>query len=132
LAKALARAIKGVDSQLIFLAPTGSAMAKAGYELGLPTAEEVFADRNYDDEGNLVPRGSPNAMVHDSAEAAENVLRMIKDGVLRSVFGKDIPCSVHSICVHGDESSAVVMARNLRAILEKNGVEIVGLTDLPL
>jgi UPF0271 protein len=132
LARAVARAIKGVDGAMIFLAPAGSQMAKAGRELGLPTAEEVFADRNYDDDGNLVARSKPNAMIHDSAEAATNVLRMIKDGVIRSVSGKDVPCRVHSVCVHGDEPSAVAMARDLRATLERNDVTIVGLPQISL
>jgi UPF0271 protein len=132
MALAVARAIKGVDGRLIFLAPAGSQMAKASRALGLPTAEEVFADRNYDDDGNLVARSKPNAMIHDSAEAATNVLRMIKDGVIRSVSGKDVPCQVHSVCVHGDEPSAVAMARDLRATLEANGVTIVGLPQLSL
>lgn len=132
MANALGRAIKAVDASLIFLAPAGSEMAKAGHKIGLPMAEEVFADRNYDDNGNLVPRGSANAMVHDSDEAAQNVMRMITQGVIRSVSGKDVPCTVHSVCVHGDEETAVAMARRLRATLEKNGVAIVALTDLPL
>jgi UPF0271 protein len=132
LANALARTIKAVDSRLIFLVPTGSEMAKAAKKYGLATAEEVFADRNYDDNGNLVPRGSPDAMIHDSEEAAENVMRMITNGVIRSVSGKDVPCSVHSVCVHGDEATAVTMARRLRTILETNGIDIVALTDLGL
>src|SRR3712207_3183283 len=107
LAMAIGRAIKGVDPSLIYLATAGSEMAKAGRALGLPTAEEVFADRAYDDNGNLVPRGQPGAIIHDPDEAATNVLRMLEDGVIVSVTGKRIPCVAHSVCVHGDEPSAV-------------------------
>lgn len=130
LAMAIGRAIKGVDPSLIYLATAGSEMARAGRALGLPTAEEVFADRAYDDNGNLVPRGQPGAMVHDPDVAAANVLRMLEEGVILSVTGKRIPCTVHSVCVHGDEPSAVAMAGNLRQTLEAKGVRIVTLPEM--
>lgn len=130
LAQAIARAIKGVDPSLIFLAIAGSEMAKAGRALGLATAEEVFADRAYDDNGNLVPRGQPGAMIHDPDEAATNVLRMLEEGVIVSVTGKRIPCTVHSVCVHGDEPSAVAMAGTLRGALEAKGVRIATLPEM--
>jgi UPF0271 protein len=129
-AKAIARAIKGVDAGLIFLAPTGSQMMKAGQAAGLTVASEVFADRNYDDEGNLVPRKHPQAMIHDPQEAADNILRMVKHGVIRSLSGKEVPCQVHSICVHGDEASAVALATHVRRSLEAAGVAIVPLPEV--
>jgi len=130
LALAIGRAIKGVDASVIYLATAGSEMAKAGRALDLPTAEEVFADRAYDNNGNLVPRGQPGAMIHDPKVAAANVLRMLEEGVILSVTGKRIPCTVHSVCVHGDERSAVVMAANLRRTLEEKGVRIVTLPEM--
>lgn len=130
LAMAIGRAIKGVDPSLIYLATAGSEMAKAGRALGLATAEEVFADRAYDDDGNLVPRGKPGAMIHDPVVAAANVLRMLTEGTIVSVTGKRIPCAVHSVCVHGDEPSAVAMAANLRRTLESEGVRILPLPDM--
>jgi UPF0271 protein len=130
LALAIGRAIKGVDASLVYLASAGSQMAKAGRALDLLTAEEVFADRAYDDDGNLVPRGQPGAMIHDPVVAAANVLRMLEEGVILSVTGKRIPCTVHSVCVHGDEPSAVAMASNLRRTLEAKGVRIVPLPEM--
>lgn len=127
LAAAIARGIRGVSKDLIFLAPAGSAMIEAGCRVNLPVAQEVFADRNYDDLGNLVPRGQPNAMVHDNDEALGNVLRMVQEKAIVSVSGKRIPCAVDSICVHGDSPGAVAMARHIRAGLEKAGVHIVTL-----
>ena len=127
LAAAIARGIKGVSKDLIFLAPAGSAMIEAGRRANLPIAQEVFADRNYDDQGNLVPRGQANAMVHDNDEALGNVLRMVQEKAIVSVSGKRIPCAVDSICVHGDNPGAVAMARHIRAGLEKAGVGIVTL-----
>lgn len=130
LAAAIARGIKGVSKDLIFLAPAGSAMIEAGRKANLPVAQEVFADRNYDDDGNLVPRGRPDAMVHDSDEALNNVLRMVQEKAIVSVSGKRIPCAVDSICVHGDSPGAVAMARHIRAGLEKAGVAIVTLPGM--
>ncbi|WP_298722185.1 5-oxoprolinase subunit PxpA [uncultured Ferrovibrio sp.] len=130
LAAAIARGIAGVSKDLIFLAPAGSAMVEAAAKANLPVAQEVFADRNYDDEGNLVPRGQPNAMVHDNDEALNNVLRMVQERAIVSVNGKRIPCNVDSICVHGDSAGAVSMARHIRAGLEKAGVKIVTLPEM--
>ena len=130
LSMAIGRAIKGVDPSLIFLAIAGSEMAKAGRALGLATAEEVCADRAYDDSGNLVSRSQPGAMIHDPEVAATNVLRMLEDGVIVSITGKRIPCTAHSVCVHGDEPSAVAMATTLRQTLEAKGVRIVGLPEM--
>ncbi|MFN4165441.1 MAG: LamB/YcsF family protein [Ferrovibrio sp.] len=127
LAMALARGIAGVSKDLIFLAPAGSAMVDAARKMNLPVAQEVFADRNYDDDGNLVPRGQPKAMVHDNDEALANVLRMVQEKAIVSLSGKRIPCNVDSICVHGDSAGAVSMARHIRAGLEQAGVKIVTL-----
>ena len=129
-ARAVARAIKAVDPALIFLAPTGSAMVKAGRAEGLAVAEEVFADRNYDDDGNLVPRSHPDAMIHDPAQAAANVLGMVRTGSLRAVSGKVITCKAHSVCVHGDDPGAVALARALKAALRDAGIEIVSLAAM--
>ena len=129
-ALAVARAIKAVDAGLIFLAPTGSAMVAAGQSLGLAVAEEVFADRNYDDDGNLVPRSHPRAMIGDAAEAAANVLRMVKAGTLRSINGKEITCRAQSVSVHGDDPDAVALARSLRRELAAAGVAVVPLAAM--
>jgi len=129
-ALAVARGIKAVDPGLIFLAPAGSAMVEAGRAMGLTVVEEVFADRNYDDFGNLVPRSHPRAMVHDPAEVAAKVLGMVRDGALRSLSGKLIPCHAQSVCVHGDDPGAVILARSLRAALVETGVEVIPLTEM--
>lgn len=129
-ALAVARGIRAVDANLILLAPAGSAMVTAGRELGLTVVEEVFADRNYDDDGNLLPRSHPKAMVHDPEEAVANVLRMVGQGMLRSVNGRSIACRAQSVCVHGDDSGAVLLARRLRDGLTAARLEIVPLAAL--
>jgi 5-oxoprolinase (ATP-hydrolysing) subunit A len=124
LANAIARATKSVDPRLILFAPENSALARAGESLGLQIVSEVFADRNYLADGSLVPRIRPDALLHDSAEAATRVLRMLREGKVRSVDGVDVDLRAETICVHGDNPAAVEFVRALRKALEKEGVEI--------
>jgi UPF0271 protein len=130
MATAIARAIRAVDRELIFLAPVNTELSKAGRKMGLRTAEEVFADRTYTDAGLLTPRREPNAMIHDTRQAVEHVKRMIAEQAVFSLSGKRIPCRVDSICVHGDEPTAVATARGVREGLEGSQIRIVTLPDL--
>ena len=130
MATAIARATKAIDPGLIFLAQANTELSKAGRKAGLCVAEEVFADRTYTDAGLLTPRREPNAMIHDTAQAVEHVKRMIAEQALFSLSGKRIPCHVDSICVHGDERTAVATARGVRAGLEASQIRIVTLPEL--
>ena len=96
----------------------------AGERAGLRVVAEVFADRGYDDAGQLVRRGLPGAMVDDPDEAAERALRMVVDGEVVSVSGKRLATPVGSICVHGDGAHAVAAARCLKARLIAAGVAV--------
>jgi UPF0271 protein len=124
LADAIARAIKSVDPKLILFAPDKSELARAGEADGLQIAREVFADRNYLNDGWLVPRTRPDALLRDPNEAAERVLRMLREGKVRSVEGRDVDVRAETICVHGDTPGAVEFARKLRSQLEHEGVRI--------
>jgi UPF0271 protein len=124
LADAIARAIESVDPTLILFAPDKSELARAGESHGLQIAREIFADRNYLNDGWLVPRTRPAALLHDPKEAAERVLRMLREGKVRSVEGRDVTVRGESICVHGDTPGAVEFARELRSRLEREGVRI--------
>lgn len=124
LADAIARAAKHVDPKLILFAPDNSALSRAGEAQGLQIAREVFADRNYLANGSLVPRSRPDALLHEANEAAARVLRMLREGKVRSVDGGDVDLRAETICVHGDNPDAVEFARALRAALEKEGVRI--------
>jgi UPF0271 protein len=124
LADAIARAIKSVDSRLILFAPDKSDLARAGEAHGLQIAREIFADRNYLNDGWLVPRTRPDALLHDPKEAPQRVLRMLREGKVRSVEGGDVAVRGESICVHGDTPGAVEFARELRTQLESEGVKI--------
>jgi 5-oxoprolinase (ATP-hydrolysing) subunit A len=127
LADAIARAIKGVDPRLIFLSTAGSEMSRAGRRLGLRVAEEVFADRTYDERGNLTSRKLPNAMIHDEREAVAHVLRMVREQAIFPTAGGRIPTEIHSVCVHGDEPSAIRVAGAVRRALEEDGIAVVPL-----
>ena len=124
LADAIARAVKCVDSKLILFAPDKSELARAGEAHGLQIAREIFADRNYLNDGWLVPRTRPDALLHDSRQAAARVLRMLREGKVRSVEGRDVDVRGETICVHGDTPGAVEFARELRTQLESEGVRI--------
>jgi UPF0271 protein len=124
LAGAIARAIESVDPQLILFAPDKSELARAGEAHGLQIAGEIFADRNYLNDGWLVPRTRPDALLRDPNEAAQRVLRMLREGKVRSVEGGDVDVRGETICVHGDTPGAVEFARELRSQLDREGVKI--------
>jgi 5-oxoprolinase (ATP-hydrolysing) subunit A len=124
LADAIARAIASVDPKLILFAPDNSKLARAGETYGLQIAREIFADRNYLNDGWLVPRTRPDALLSDPEKAAQRVLRMLREGKVRSVEGRDVDVRGETICVHGDTPGAVEFARELRLRLEREGVRI--------
>jgi len=131
-AMAIGRAIKTVDPKIIYVALAGSEMEKAGRKLGLPVALEGFCDRQYDDDGNLTSRKIAGSVLKDPAAATRQVIEMVVNNTIISRNGKKIPCKVHSLCVHGDEPTAVTVARAVRDGLEKAGVKLVPLTEMSL
>jgi UPF0271 protein len=129
-ADAIARAVKRLDPALILLAPAASQLILAGREQGLPIVEEVFADRAYLDDGNLVPRSQPGAMVHGAEASLAHVMRMVEEQALISITGKRIPVNPQSICVHGDNAEAVATAKALREGLEKAGYTMATIPEI--
>ena len=124
LAKVISESIIQVNKELIFLVPTGSQMEKAGKKLGMKIAAEIFADRNYEDDGNLVLRSKENAMITDPEIAKKHVIKMVENQALNCHSGKQIPCEIDSICVHGDGKSAVSTAKQIKEGLIKSGVTL--------
>jgi 5-oxoprolinase (ATP-hydrolysing) subunit A len=131
-AMAIGRGIKAADKDLIYVANFGTAMHRAGLELGLVVAREFYADRNYDDDGNIISRKFERAMIKDPAVAAEHIVRAVTEGHVISVSGKKIEVAVDSICIHGDEPTAVPVAKAIRKALTDAGCEIVPLPALGL
>jgi UPF0271 protein len=130
LARCIARAVRAAGPDLILLAPALSALVQAGREAALPVVEEIFADRQYTDEGNLVPRSHPQAMVHGADASVRHVMAMLDGAALVSIHGKRLPCAAGSICVHGDNAEAVATAQAVRAALQAAGYALVPLPGL--
>ena len=129
-AMAIGRAISTVDRDLIYVALSGSEMETAGRKLGLRVAREGFCDRLYDDDGNLTSRGIPGSVIKDPAVATKRVVDMVRNGEIISRNGKRIARTIDTLCVHGDEPTAIALASAVRAGLEAAGVEIVPLTAM--
>lgn len=130
MAVAIASAVRAVDASLILIAVSGSALHRAGLDAGLPVASEVYADRTYGDDGLMTSRRLDNAMIRDPRLAAEQVHRMVVDGIVVSTGGTEIPVDARTVCIHGDEPTGPAVARAVRAVLEEAGVGIVPLPDL--
>ena len=130
LAAAIAEAVAEVDPEVILLGLAGSRMLEAGRQVGLRVASEVFADRAYQADGSLVPRSRPGAVLHDPEEAIARTVRMVKEGTVTAVTGEEVPIQADSICVHGDNPSAVEFVKSIRTRLEAEGVTIVPLAEL--
>jgi UPF0271 protein len=130
-ADAIAEAVRRIDPSMAYLAISGTESEAAARDAGLPVFSEIFADRGYLASGQLVPRGQDGAMIHDAAEAAERLLQFLRTGLMPVTDGDPIPLAAHSICVHGDSSGAVTMARQIRARLTAEGVVLQSFVDGP-
>jgi len=124
LAEAIAKAVYDFDPQLVLFGLAGSAMLRAGEDAGLRVASEVFADRTYQDDGSLTPRGHANAMIVDVESSIAQVKRMVTESVVRSVQGTDVMVRADTLCIHGDQPNALAFAKRLRYELERAGVEV--------
>lgn len=130
LAKAICEAIYEYDKDLILMGLAGSEMIKAAKAMGLKAAAEVFADRAYEEDGTLVARTKPGAMIENEDEAVSRVIRMIKEGKVTAITGKDIPITADSVCVHGDGPKALAFVEKLRSAFAAENISIVPLTEI--
>ena len=124
LATTIAKTVNQIDKDMIYLVPTGSKMETAAKKLGMKIACEIFADRNYEDDGNLVSRSKSNALITDPEQAKKHVLSMVKNQAINCHSGKQIPCEIDSICIHGDNSSSLATAKSIKNNLLENGLEL--------
>ena len=130
LATTLAKAINEISKDLIYLVPTGSKMEEAAKKLNMKIACEIFADRNYEDDGNLVSRKKPHALITNPEEAKKHVLNMVKNQSLNCHSGKQIPCEIDSVCIHGDNESSLFTARSIKNNLLENGLKLKPLNQM--
>ena len=124
LATTIAKAINSINKDIIFLVPTGSKMELAGKKLNMKIACEIFADRNYEDDGNLVSRSKDNALITNPDIAKKHVLKMVKNQALNCFSGKEIPCKIDSVCIHGDNESSLATAKSIKDNLIDNGLKL--------
>ena len=124
LATTLATVIKRINPDLIYLVPTGSKMEQAAKKLDMKIACEIFADRNYEDDGNLISRKTPHALITDPEQAKKHVLKMVQTQSLNCHSGKQIPCEIDSVCIHGDNISSLETAKSIRKNLLDNGLNL--------
>ncbi len=129
-ADTICRAVRAIDQALILLAPAASQLVVAGRVAGLRVVEEIFADRAYLPDGQLVPRARPDAMIHGPAACLAHVLAMLEAGALIAVDGTRIATPIGSICVHGDTPDAVGVAGHLRERLGARGHQVVSLPEI--
>ena len=130
LASTVAKAIYEIDKNLIYLVPTGSKMEIAAKKLNMNIACEIFADRNYEDDGNLVSRSKSHALITDPEEAKKHVLSMVKNQAINCHSGKQIPCEIDSVCIHGDNESSLATAKSIKENLIENGLKLKSLNTM--
>ncbi len=123
-ADAIAEAVTGLDTSLWLYGLAGGILLEAGRARGLRVAAEVFADRTYRANGSLTSRDRPDALIKDEARAVTQVLRMIREGRVRTIDGVDLEILADTVCLHGDGPHAVAFAGALRAALIQAGVAV--------
>lgn len=124
LALAIAKAVQSFDPSLILMGLAGSQSVKAAQDIGLPVANEVFADRAYMPDGSLMPRTMEGAVIHDEKLAISRVVRMVMEHKVTACDGTDIEIIPDSVCVHGDNVKALAFVTEIRKALEDKGVTI--------
>lgn len=124
LSEAIAEAVYKVDPELILFGLSGSELVRAGERIGLKTANEVFSDRTYQQDGSLTPRNQPDALITDDDQSVSQVIRMVKEGKVQTLQGSDIAISADTVCIHGDGAHAAVFAKRIREACEASGILI--------
>lgn len=124
LALAICEGVAAVDPELIILGLANSQWIRAGKDVGIPVRSEIFGDRAYQEDGTLVPRSQPGAVLYDKEFVIERAIRMIQEHKVASITGKEIPIEPDSLCVHGDSPMALEFVKTLRAAFGENGIEV--------
>ena len=130
MAGAICQAVASVDPTLILLSPALSQISAQGHKAGLVVAEEVFADRRYMPDGQLVPRIRDDALIEDADESLAQCLSLFVDGTVRAVDGTMLKMPAQSICVHGDGAQALALAAHVKQGMELAGFENVTLPEM--
>lgn len=126
----ICEAVAEFDNNIILLALAGSQMVEAAKQVGLRVASEFFADRAYEDDGSLVARSKPGAVLHDEDACIDRIVTLAKTGTVKTINGSSIALLAHSICVHGDNPSAVLFVKKIRETLAAEGIKVLPLSEL--
>ncbi|MCS0674001.1 LamB/YcsF family protein [Cytobacillus firmus] len=129
LSEAIAEAVYKVDPELILFGLSGSELVKAGRKIGLRSANEVFSDRTYQEDGSLTSRRESNALITDHSDAVNQVIRMVKEGKVHSVQGTDVSIVANTICIHGDGESALEFAQYIPKALNEAGIQVAKISE---
>jgi 5-oxoprolinase (ATP-hydrolysing) subunit A len=124
LAMEIATAVKDFDPMLIIYGLSGAALIKAAHKINLKSCNEVFGDRNYLEDGSLIPRTDENALLEDTGEVISRVLQMVTSGMVKTLTGREIPLIAETLCIHGDGKFALQFARDIHSALGQSGILI--------
>ncbi|MGH8789424.1 MAG: 5-oxoprolinase subunit PxpA [Cupriavidus necator] len=124
LARAIVRAVRDFDADLVFFGLAGSQMIDIAKEAGLRVKQEVFADRGYNPDGTLVKRGTPGALHEDEEVALNQTLTMVREKRVRAIDGTWVPIQAETVCLHGDGAHALAFARRIRERLGAEGIAV--------
>ena len=130
IALVIGQVIKDFNKSLIYVVLPFNEMEKAAKKLNLNYACEVFADRNYEDNGQLVSRSKNYALINDPEFAAKNILEMLNTSSIKCFSGKRIRCNIDTICIHGDGNKSIPIAKNIKEKLIKNGYNFINLNNM--
>ena len=124
LARAIAAAVRAIDSGLVFYGGSGSLLISEAEALGLRTASEVFADRTYQADGSLTPRTLPNALIREQSHAVDQAVQMVTSGTVTAGSGEVLNIKAETICIHGDGEHALEFAIALRSAFRDNNIDV--------
>jgi UPF0271 protein len=124
MARACYQGALDVDPDIIIMVLAVTKQEEAVRELGCKWVGEIFADRAYNDDGTLVDRGLPGAVIHDPEIAGPRILNMVREGAIITESGQRLETSIDTICLHGDGPTAVQIARSVRTSLIDGGVDV--------
>ncbi|GAA0614938.1 5-oxoprolinase subunit PpxA [Virgibacillus siamensis] len=123
-AESIAKAVYDLDPELILFGLAGGELVKAGENIGLPTASEVFADRTYQEDGSLTSRREKDALILDQEVASSQVVHMAKNGTVQSQQGTDISIQADTVCIHGDGIHALEFAQHINQKLASEAISV--------
>jgi len=124
LAAVIALAVKDAGDDLILYGLSGSYLIKEAKNIGLKTANEVFADRTYNEDGSLTSRFKPGALIEETTKAVEQVVQMLNEKTVTAITGKKISISADTVCIHGDGEHAIEFSKAINNALKRNNIEV--------